>query len=270
MEHWFRSNQTTSYGARPEQLDREIREDPSHHIVLSTQDDLPMALNFFLEAKSPDGSLAVATRQACYNGALGACGMHPLQSYQQHGRTFDNNAYTMSVIYRGGILKLYTILSASLGDQNRPRGFVTRLNAWGMTRNFGDLFDKEHRHTELLETAQTNIGLNVEKKYLGEIPKRRRSVPASPLVQPVMQPAKLVIRPTGFQTEAIPGAEGLHAGECHVRPCQTFVNAKTKGHSAGSQLYWAETARVASNDIRFFHGDDQNKVPTSRSVTSSQ
>ncbi|KAI1913373.1 hypothetical protein LOZ39_005538 [Ophidiomyces ophidiicola] len=48
------------YGARPEQLNRQIRNVLKHHIVPSTQDDLPVAPNFFLEAKGPDGSLAVA------------------------------------------------------------------------------------------------------------------------------------------------------------------------------------------------------------------
>ncbi|EEH40420.1 hypothetical protein PAAG_02475 [Paracoccidioides lutzii Pb01] len=73
-----------------------------------------MAPNFFLEAKIPDGSLAVATRQACYDGALGA----------------DSSWwYTQAIRYH---------VSES-GDQSQPRGFVTLLNAWGMTRNFGDL-----------------------------------------------------------------------------------------------------------------------------------
>ncbi|QVM12518.1 hypothetical protein D8B26_007141 [Coccidioides posadasii str. Silveira] len=70
-------------GARPEQLDRQIRKELSDQIIPSTQNDLRMAPNFFLEAKGPDGSLAVATRQACSDGALGARGMHSLQSYRQ-------------------------------------------------------------------------------------------------------------------------------------------------------------------------------------------
>ncbi|EDN10992.1 predicted protein [Histoplasma mississippiense (nom. inval.)] len=41
------------YGARPEQLDRQIRNELSDHIIPSTQDDLPMVPNFFLEAKGP-------------------------------------------------------------------------------------------------------------------------------------------------------------------------------------------------------------------------
>ena len=39
------------YGARPEQLDRRVRDELSGHIIPSTQDDLPIAPNFFLAAK---------------------------------------------------------------------------------------------------------------------------------------------------------------------------------------------------------------------------
>ncbi|EQL32384.1 hypothetical protein BDFG_05400 [Blastomyces dermatitidis ATCC 26199] len=66
------------YGARPEQLDCQIRKELSDHIIPSTQCDLPMLANFFLEAKGPDGSLAVTTRQSYYDGALGARGIHTL------------------------------------------------------------------------------------------------------------------------------------------------------------------------------------------------
>ncbi len=71
-------NPDVYYGACPEQLRREVRDELGGRIIPSTQHDLPMAPNFFLETKGPDGSAAVAKRQACYNGALGARGMHSL------------------------------------------------------------------------------------------------------------------------------------------------------------------------------------------------
>ncbi|KKZ61712.1 hypothetical protein EMCG_03741 [[Emmonsia] crescens] len=124
------------YGARPEQLDRQIHNELSNYIIPSTQDDLPMIPNFFLEAKGPDGSLAVATRQACYDGALGAQGMHTLQSYQQDRSTYDNSAYTLASIYHGGQLKLYTThLTEPEGPGRRPEYIMTQLNTWGMTGN---------------------------------------------------------------------------------------------------------------------------------------
>ncbi|KAL2376296.1 hypothetical protein RJZ90_007611 [Blastomyces dermatitidis] len=126
------------YGARPEQLDRQIRNKLSDHIIPSTQDDLPMVPNFFLEAKGPDGSLAVATQQACYDGALGARGMHALQSYQQDGSTYDNNAYTLTSTYHGGTLKLYTThLTEPEGLGRHPEYIMTQLKGWSMTSDPG-------------------------------------------------------------------------------------------------------------------------------------
>ena len=55
------------YGARPEQLDRRVRNEQfqnnlSDRIVPSTQHDFPILPNFVLAAKGPDGSPAVAGR----------------------------------------------------------------------------------------------------------------------------------------------------------------------------------------------------------------
>jgi hypothetical protein len=69
------------YGARPEQLDRRVRDELSGQIVPSSQHDLPTLPNFVLAAKGPDGSIAVARWQASYDGVLGARGLHSLQSY---------------------------------------------------------------------------------------------------------------------------------------------------------------------------------------------
>ncbi|EGE82335.2 hypothetical protein BDDG_05279 [Blastomyces dermatitidis ATCC 18188] len=122
------------YGARPEQLNRQIRNELCNYIIPSTQDDLPMVPNFFLEAKGPDGSLAVATRQACYDGALGARGMHTLQSYQQDRSIYDNNAYTLTSTYHGGQLKLYTThLTEPEGLDRHPEYIMTQLKGWSMT-----------------------------------------------------------------------------------------------------------------------------------------
>ncbi|KAK3364669.1 hypothetical protein B0T25DRAFT_620554 [Lasiosphaeria hispida] len=69
------------YGARPKRLDRQVRTELNGRITPSTQHDLPIAPDFFLAAKGPDGSLAVAQRQACYDGTLGAMGMRDLLSH---------------------------------------------------------------------------------------------------------------------------------------------------------------------------------------------
>jgi len=124
------------YGARPEQLDRRIRADLSGHIIPSTQHDLPILPNYFLEAKGPDGSLAVAGRQASYDGALGARGMQSLKSYGQDEPFYDNHACTITSIYHGGTLKMYTSHpSQPTSRGGRPEYYMTQLNTWGMTGN---------------------------------------------------------------------------------------------------------------------------------------
>ena len=124
------------YGARPEQLDRRVRDELSGHIIPSTQDDLPIAPNFFLAAKGPDGTAAVARRQACYDGALGARGMQSLQSYGEDEPVHTNNAYVITSIYSDGQLKMYTShLTQPTSPKGRPEYCMTQLNTWGMTGN---------------------------------------------------------------------------------------------------------------------------------------
>lgn len=123
------------YGARPEHLDRQIREELSNLIILSRRDDRPIAPIFFLEAKGPDGSAAVARRQAWYyDSALGARAIHALQSYQQERPIYDNNSYTITSTYADGTLKLYTTHRIEpKGPDCRPEYIMTQLRSWAMT-----------------------------------------------------------------------------------------------------------------------------------------
>ncbi len=122
------------YGARPEQLDRRVRDELSGHIIPSTQDDLPIAPNFFLAAKGPNGTAAVARRQACYDGALGARGMYSLQSYGEEEPVYNNNAYTITSIYSDGQLKLYTSHPTEpTSPGGRPEYCMNQLRSFAMT-----------------------------------------------------------------------------------------------------------------------------------------
>jgi hypothetical protein len=126
------------YGARPEQLNPKIRRELGRHIIPSRDDSLPMVPNFFLEAKGPDGSLAVALRQACYDGALGARGMQSLRSYSQGAGACDNRSYTISTIYHGGTLKVYCHYACQPnGPDANPEYYMHQLNAWSLTGNPG-------------------------------------------------------------------------------------------------------------------------------------
>jgi len=124
------------YGARPEQLHREVRETVGHHIMPSTQEDLPLAPNFFLEVKGLDGSAAVAKRQACYDGALGARGMHSLRTYRQTTPAYDNNAYTMSNVYHNGQLQMYTShIGPPRTAGGRPETYMNQVGSYSLTHN---------------------------------------------------------------------------------------------------------------------------------------
>ena len=123
------------YGARLEQLNRKVRDDIGRFIIPSTQDDLPIAPNFFVAAKGPDGSLAVASRQAYYDGALGARGMHHLQSYGQDEPLY-NHASTVTSIYHGGQLKMYTShVTQPSSSEGRPAYHMTQIEGYSMTGN---------------------------------------------------------------------------------------------------------------------------------------
>ncbi|KAH7309914.1 hypothetical protein B0I35DRAFT_453500 [Stachybotrys elegans] len=127
------------YGARPEQWKKEVREALSNFIVPSTQDDLLIAPNNFLEVKGPDGSLSVATRQATYNAALGSRALHALQSYGME-QIHDNKAYTLTWTYHGGHLKAYASHPIPPSTPGMQSGYaMTQVNSWSLTGNV-DIF----------------------------------------------------------------------------------------------------------------------------------
>ncbi|EEP80989.1 predicted protein [Uncinocarpus reesii 1704] len=122
------------YGAHPEDLDPRIRRDLNDKIIPFTQHALPVLPNFFLEVKGPGGTLIDLTRQACYDGALGARGINCLQSYKRARQVYDNNAYTVTAIYHGGLLKLFTThLSAPKVKGGEAEYIMTQLRAFCMT-----------------------------------------------------------------------------------------------------------------------------------------
>lgn len=121
------------YGARPDQLNRNIRDQLNKHIIPSTMEDKPIAPNFFLEVKGPDGLAAVAQRQACYDGAIGARGMLSLQVYGLDKITYDNCASTITSTYYDGMLKMYTThITSPTGANKSPEYHMTLLGAWAL------------------------------------------------------------------------------------------------------------------------------------------
>ncbi|KAH6889926.1 hypothetical protein B0T10DRAFT_572089 [Thelonectria olida] len=128
------ANPDIYYGAYPDELDRSIRDELSGHIIPSTMEDKPMAPNFFLEVKGPDGSAAVATRQARYDGAIASRGIHSLQNYSREEPQYDGRAYTYSSTYQDGTLKLYAHhVAAPTTEGGRPEYHMTKIRGFDMT-----------------------------------------------------------------------------------------------------------------------------------------
>ncbi|KAH7113469.1 hypothetical protein B0J13DRAFT_460818 [Dactylonectria estremocensis] len=128
------ANPDIYYGAYPDELNRSIRDELAGHIIPSTMEDKPMAPNFFLEVKGPDGSAAVATRQARYDGAIGSRGIHSLQNYGREEPQYDDQAHTYSSTYHDGTLKLFAHhVTAPTMSGGRPEYHMTQLRTFGMT-----------------------------------------------------------------------------------------------------------------------------------------
>ncbi|KAL9115158.1 MAG: hypothetical protein Q9227_000952 [Pyrenula ochraceoflavens] len=120
-------------GAPSEQLDRRVRDRLNNKIIPSTQDDLPIAPNFFLHAKGRDGTEAVAAKQCVYDGALGERGQLSLRSYGQKKPHFDNNAHTITSVYLHQKLSMYTVYTVRTNGPNSRQEYYTHLiGSWAM------------------------------------------------------------------------------------------------------------------------------------------
>ncbi|KAI9681151.1 MAG: hypothetical protein M1817_002433 [Caeruleum heppii] len=130
-------------GARPAQIHRRIRSELSSYITPSTQQQAPVLPNFFAEGKGPHGDASVAKRQACYDGVLGARGVHKLRAFgveasgvEYPETLFDDNAYTITSTYHGGTgtLQMYTTHpTRSPDDEISPAYHMTQLRSLAMT-----------------------------------------------------------------------------------------------------------------------------------------
>ena len=120
-------------GARLNDVDKRVRDDLDTFIIPTPHATAPVAPNFFLEAKAPDGGAGVAKRQACYDGALGARAMHKLQSYGQEP-VYDGRAYSVASTYHDGTLTMYTTHPAK-GPGDTTEYHMTQVDSWGLKGN---------------------------------------------------------------------------------------------------------------------------------------
>ncbi|KAK8070312.1 hypothetical protein PG994_006928 [Apiospora phragmitis] len=126
------------YGARPEQLDRKVRANLDGLVIPSTQHDHPIMPNNLLAVKGPDGSAAVAIRQANYDGALGARGMQSILSHGSSEPQYDGNSRVITSTYHSGTLKMFTShVKQPTQPGGRPEYVMTHLDSWALTGNIG-------------------------------------------------------------------------------------------------------------------------------------
>ena len=131
--------QPDSYdGARPEDLNKQIREELGPYIIPSTNTAAPCLPNFFTECKGRKGPADVNKLQATYDGGLGERAMLELLSYNHPTTTQYNIAHTITSTYHGGTGDL-TIYSTHASQSHNPQHPVeyrmTQLNGWKMTGN---------------------------------------------------------------------------------------------------------------------------------------
>lgn len=120
-------------GARPTQIHQRIRDEIGPYIIPVKMEHAPALPNFFVEVKGPDGSAAVARRQACYDGAIGVRAMHKLQSFGDQPK-YSNNAYTITSTLSSGLLTIYSVhLLEATDPADPPEYYMTQLVAWALT-----------------------------------------------------------------------------------------------------------------------------------------
>ena len=155
-------------GARQSAQNEEVRHRLGPIIMPFAAYEALFLPNFFTEAKGLRGTLDVAQRQACYDGALGTRGMHVLQNVGSEETMFDENAYTITSTYLGGLLKLFLHhITPPKSSKSMPEYHMTPLKVWTLEdydsfregvswyQNARDVAD-EYRQ-QFLEAAEARI-----------------------------------------------------------------------------------------------------------------
>ena len=120
-------------GSKPTDLNKNIRDELAGFIIPSTDTTRPCLPNFFLEGKGPNGTIAVCKRQALYDGALGARGIHRLRVFINSNASYDENAYTLSATYCSGTLRIYTHHPTMSNSPGREQDYhMTQLKGWDL------------------------------------------------------------------------------------------------------------------------------------------
>jgi hypothetical protein len=121
-------------GSRPAEVRRKVRDDLKKQIIPSSDQDRPALLNFFMEAKGPEGKASEVKRQITQDLGVGARGMLRMQSYELEEPIFDNTAHTFGSTYQGGYMQLYAMHPTKPGGANRKLKYhTTKIRGFDLT-----------------------------------------------------------------------------------------------------------------------------------------
>ncbi|OAP63885.1 hypothetical protein AYL99_03112 [Fonsecaea erecta] len=155
-------------GAQPSSILPTVRYELKDYIVPCTNTSLPAAPNFFVEAKGLSGRPDVGTRQACYDGALGARVMYCLQNYKLPEANYDGNAYSFSCTWYDGFLRLYAHYPSPPTTPDQPQRYhMTRLAGYDMTNDAHSFREGAAAFRNLRDHAKT-----VRDKFIKEVNQR--------------------------------------------------------------------------------------------------
>ncbi|KAJ4286491.1 hypothetical protein N0V90_013191 [Kalmusia sp. IMI 367209] len=195
------------YGAVPEQIRLPIREQLSKSIQPTADTDNPILPNCFLAVKGKDGAVAVAERQAYYDGVIGARTIHDLEEYAAGKSIFDKKIKSISMTLINGTLTMYGthVLGPSLREHPEVRYVVTKINRFVLDNDVFELHRAITAYRNALEWAEEIRDDAIQKAHrrLDAVTKQGR--------QPRAPESKQQIRTKGSRT-------GLRSGgfESHV------------------------------------------------------
>lgn len=110
--------------------------------IVPADNNSPSLPNLFAEFKSPKGTSGCAERQACYDGALGARGIHRARNYgmEPGEEMYDNKAYTISFTYVGGTLAAFLHFISKRRDPADDLQYKMHLlDGWHLRGNMDQL-----------------------------------------------------------------------------------------------------------------------------------
>ena len=178
-KHLPRPQPDTYDGARPEQIDRRVRQDLRQHIVPCNDSSRPTAPNFFIKGKSRSARPNMAKLQASHGEAVGARAIHSLENYGQHKAEYDGNIKSYSNTYHPttSTLKLYGHhTTAPQAPRNPLQYYMTQISGYDMTHNAERFREGATAFRSLRDTAESTREFTIE-----EANRAARYAPASSL-----------------------------------------------------------------------------------------